>query len=421
MRFMGAASTLFALVLAFVISGFGQTSDAQQRADRPDDLADRQRHEDDGRTRREGQAIFRFDSFGDEQLWTGVLRMQEPLATVDPATALAVGLKVDVEALPQAIVSALRAGQVDLTDPAVTASLLQLKAVVGVEGKVSETGQLTSVGVTCALCHSTVDNSLAPGIGKRLDGWANRDLNVGAILALSPALPDALKAEFRTWGPGRYDPRHHAFDGVNLVPLNSPSLPIVIPSIYGLDGVGFETVTGDGPISYWNSYVGVGQMGGHGSFSDPRLGISITQQPDLVTPKLAALLDYQLSLPVPDPPRGSVDKSAAARGKHLFRHEARCATCHQSPTGTDVLSGPDRRVPFLHAPAEVGMDSRYAARTATGQYRTTPLRGLWQHAPYFHDGSAPDLLAVVNHYNRLLALKLTRAQKSDLVEFLKSL
>jgi len=421
MRFIGVASTVFTFVLTLVIAGFGHATDAQQRADRPDDRADRQRHEDDGRTQRDGQAIFRFDTFGDEQLWTDVLRLQEPLATVDPATALAVGLKVDVEALPRPIITALRAARVDLTDPAVTASLLQLNAIVGVKGKVNDSGQLTSVGITCALCHSTVDNALAPGIGKRLDGWANRDLNVGAIVALSPALPDALKAEFRTWGPGRYDPRHHAFDGTNLVPLNNPSLPIVIPSIYGLEGVGFETFTGDGPISYWNSYVGVGQMGGHGSFRDPRLGLSITQRPDLVTPKLAALLNYQLSLRVPDPPQGSVDKAAAARGKRLFRHEAGCATCHQSPNQTDVLSGPDRRVPFLHDPAEVGMDPRYADRTATGKYRTTPLRGLWQHAPYFHDGSAPDLLAVVNHYNRLFALKLTRAQKADLVEFLKSL
>ena len=165
--------------------------------------------------------------------------------------------------------------------------------------------------------------SLARGIGKRLDGWANRDLDVGAIVALSPALPDALKAEFRTWGPGRDDPRHHAFDGTNLIPLNSPSLPIVIPSIYGLNGVGFETFTGEGPISYWNSYVGVGQMGGHGSFSDPRLVLFITQSPDLVTPKLGALLDYQLSLRVPDPPRGTVNKAAAERGKHLFRNRGR--------------------------------------------------------------------------------------------------
>jgi mono/diheme cytochrome c family protein len=403
MKLTGAASTVFALFLASVIFGFGQATTAQQLG------------------HRDGQAIFRYDTFGDEQLWTTVLRLHEPLATVDPATALAVGLKVDVDRLPPPVVAALRAGQVDLTSPAVTTELLRLDAVVGVKGVVNDTGQLTSVGVTCALCHSTVDDSFAPGIGKRLDGWANLDLNVGAIVALSPALPDTLKAEFRTWGPGKYDPRHHAFDGTDLLPLNSPSLPIAIPPIYGLRGVGFETYTADGPISYWNSYVGVGQMGGHGNFSDLRIGLFVRQTPDLVTPKLAALLDYQLSLRIPDPPVGSFDKEAAKRGKQLFRGEAGCATCHRPPNFTDVLSGPVRTVPFLHDPAEVGTDPAYAARTATGKYRTTPLRGLWQHAPYFHDGSAPDLLAVVNHYNHLFALNLTAAQKADLVEFLKSL
>jgi len=414
-----ALGAVFALVLTFGISGFGQATTAQQRAGDPGANGNRQK--DGGQKPRKGQAIFRFDTFGDEQLWTNVLRMHEPIATVDPETALAVGLKVDVDALPAALIAALRARQVDLTNPAVTIELLRLNAVVGVKGTVNETDQLTSIGVTCALCHSTVDDSFAPGIGKRLDGWANLDLNVGAIVALSPALPDALKAEFRTWGPGKYDPRHHAFDGLNIIPLNEPSLPIVIPSIYGLKGVGFETYTADGPISYWNSYVGVGQMGGHGSFSDPRIGLFITQTPDLVTPKLGALLDYQLSLRVPDPPEGSFDKKAAKRGKQVFRNEAGCATCHQSPNYTDVLSGPSRTVPFLHEPAEVGMEPGYAARTATGKYRTTPLRGLWQHAPYFHDGSAPDLLAVVNHYNQLFALNLTTAQKADLVEFLKSI
>jgi hypothetical protein len=303
----------------------------------------------------------------------------------------------------------------------VTDELLRLNAVVGVQGTVSDTGQLTSVGITCALCHSSVDNSFAPGIGRRLDGWANIDLNVGAIVALSPALDAATKAEFNAWGPGKYDPRHHAFDGTNLLSLNSPSLPIVLPPIYGLKGVGFETFTGDGPISYWNAYVGVGQMGGQGTFHDPRIGLFITQTPDLVTSKLPALLDYQLSLRTPAPPKGSFDRQAANRGKQLFRNEAGCATCHQRPHFTDVLSGPTRTVPFLHPPAEVGMDPAYADRTATGQYRTTPLRGLWQHPPYFHDGSAPDLLAVVNHYDQLFALNLTAAQKADLVEFLKSL
>jgi hypothetical protein len=413
MRLIGAASIVFVLTTAFAFSGFAPATLAEQNA---------ARLEREGEPRLpDGQTIFRFDTFGDEQLWTDVLRMHEVVATVDPATALAVGLKVDLDALPADVIAALRGGKVDLTNPAVTVELLRLNAVVGVKGAVNEAGQLTKVGVTCALCHSSVDNSFAPGIGKRLDGWANTDLNVGAIIALSPALDEATKAEFRTWGPGKYDPRHHAFDGTNIIPLNSPSLPIVIPPIYGLKGVGFETFTADGRISYWNSYVGVGQMGGHGSFSDPRIGLFIKQTPDLVTPKLPALLDYQLSLRAPKPPRGSFDPEAADRGKGLFRNEAGCASCHQSPNFTDVLSGPVRTLPFLHDPAEVGMDPAYAARSATGRYRTTPLRGLLQRSAYFHDGSARDLLAVVNHYDRLLGLNLTAAQKADLVEYLKSL
>jgi hypothetical protein len=403
MRLLGAASTAFAVALTAALV---QAGAAHPRAEQPD-----------------GQQIFRFDTFGDEQLWTNVLRMHEVVATVDPATALSVGLKVDVDALPPQLTRALRAGQVDLTNPTVTTALLKLNAVVGLKGEVNQNDQITSLGVTCALCHSTVDNSFAPGIGRRLDGWANHDLNVGAIIALSPsrALPDTLKEELRTWGPGKYDPRHHAFNGTSLIPLNTPTLPIVIPSIFGLKGVQFETYTADGPISYWNSYVGVGQMGGHGSFTDQRIGLSITQTPDLVTPKLAALLDYQLHLRAPDPPAGSFDREAANRGRHLFRNEARCSTCHQAPNFTDVLSGPAPSVPFLHDPVEVGMDPGYAERTATGKYRTTPLRALWQHPPYFHDGSAPDLRAVVNHYDELFGLNLTAAQKADLVEYLKSL
>jgi hypothetical protein len=319
------------------------------------------------------------------------------------------------------VIAALGAGEVDLTNPAVTVELLRLNAVVGVKGTVNDLGQLTSVGITCALCHSSVDNSFTTGIGKRLDGWANTDLNVGAIVALSPALDLATKAEFNEWGPGMYDPRHHAFDGTSILSLNTPSLPIVIPPIYGLAGVGFETFTADGPISYWNSYVGVGQMGGQGNFSDPRIGLSIKQSPDLVTPKLRALLDYQLSLRTPKPPVNSFDRAAAKRGKRVFRNQAGCATCHSGPNFTDVLSGPSKKRPFLHDPAEVGMDPRYAMRTATGKYRTTPLRALWQHAPYFHDGSAPDLMAVVNHYDRFFKLNLSDAQKADLVEYLKSL
>jgi hypothetical protein len=195
----------------------------------------------------------------------------------------------------------------------------------------------------------------------------------------------------------------------------------VIPPIYGLRGVGFETFTADGPISYWNSYVGVGQMGGQGNFSDPRIGLFIDQKPDLVTPKLRALLEYQLSLRTPAPPAGTIDRQAAQRGRTLFRTQAGCVICHSGPNFTDVLNGPDPRVPLLHGPEAVGMDPRYAARSATKQYRTTPLRGLQQHPPYFHDGSAPDLPAVVDHYDTLFGLNLTAAQKADLVEYLKSL
>lgn len=373
-----------------------------------------------------GQTIFRFDTFDDEQLWTNVLRMHEAIPSVNPVTALAVGLKVDVDALPPALIAALQAGQVDLTDPTVTIELLRLNAVVGLIGKVDDLGQLTSIGTTCALCHSTVDNSFATGIGKRLDGWPNRDLNVGAILGLSPALDPALKTEFGKWGPGKYDPRHHVFDGTHIIPLpippdSPPSVPVLIPPAYGLQGVGFETYTGDGPISYWNSYVGVSQMGGQGTFIDPRIGVFITQKPDRVTPKLPALRDYQLSLAAPAPPSGSFNAAAARRGERLFNGKAACATCHQPPTYTDVSSGPDPSVPFLHDPAEVGTEAFYAARSATRQYRTSPLRGIWQHPPYFHDGSAADLPAVVNHYDALFGLNLSAQQKADLVEFLKSL
>jgi mono/diheme cytochrome c family protein len=262
-----------------------------------------------------------------------------------------------------------------------------------------------------------------PGIGHRLDGWANRDLNVGQILALSPfeGFTDELKSEFLEWGPGKYDPRHHAFDGSNLLIRHEPTLPVVLPSIYGLRGVGFETYTADGPISYWNSYVGVSQMGGHGTFVDQRIGLVIRQSPDQVTPKLEDLLAYQLSLKTPEPPPGSFDRQAANRGRRLFRNEAGCASCHQGPTFTDVLNGPNRDTPLLHDRNEIGTEPDYALRSATGAYRTTPLRGLWQHPPYFHDGSAPDLPAVVEHYDQRFGLNLSPEQKSDLVEYLKTL
>jgi mono/diheme cytochrome c family protein len=357
-----------------------------------------------------GKDIFRFDTFGDEKYWTDTLRMHEVIeSAVTPAAALSVGLKVDVEALPQSVKDALAAGQVDLNSTATTLALLKMNAVVGVKGQVETSGgrdRLVRFGITCALCHSTVDNSFVPGIGKRLDGWPNLDLNPGAIVALSPAVPAATKAVLNTWGPGMYDPRIN-FDGL--------STPLVLPPAYGLRGVAMETYTAEGPVSYWNAYVAVTQMHGQGNFSDPRLGINIVQSPDLVTSKLPALREYQLSLDAPPPPPGSFDAAAAERGRAVFTGAAQCAACHAGNKFTDVNSG------RLHDAAETGMDARYAARTSQKRYRTTPLRGLWQHAPYFHDGSAATLTAVVEHYDRVRNLRLTPQQKNDLVEYLKTL
>lgn len=352
-----------------------------------------------------GQMIFRFDTFGDEQFWTNTLQMNQVIQqSVDPATALAVGLKVDATVLPPDFLATH-----SLTDPATTVELIRLNAVVGLVGTVDGT-TLTQVGTTCAICHSTVDNSVAPGIGTRLDGWPNRDLDPGRIIALSPVLSAQQKQVYNSWGPGYYDPRFN-IDGINA--------PVLIPPAYGLAGVGFETYTGDGPISYWNNYVAVTQMGGHGSFSDPRVGLSITQEPDLVTPKLPALQQYQLSLKEPAPPPGSFDRVAALRGAAIFKGKAQCDTCHIAPTFTDVLA--TNSPPLLHSADEVGMDPTYADRSATGKYRTTPLRALWQHAPYFHDGSAATLGDVVEHYDARFHLGLTAKQKADLVEYLRTL
>ncbi len=348
----------------------------------------------------EGQRIFRLDTFGDEPFWTDTLHLNEVVEhSVDPTTALSVGLKVDADALPPGIL-----GQVDLKSPATTVALLKMNAVVGVHADVDADNHITRLGITCAFCHSTVDNSLAHGIGHRKDGWPNHDLNVGAIIALSPVLPAAAKAVYNSWGPGMFDPRFNV-DGL--------STPLSIPPAYGLAAVHNETYTAEGPISYWNAYVAVVEMHGQGSFSDPRLGISITRSPDLVGPKLAALRAYQHSIAAPSPPEGSFDRAAAERGRQVF--DASCASCHVGGSGTDNNAG------TLHTPAETGMDGRYAARTANKAYRTTPLRALWQHAPYFHDGSAKTLEDVVAHYDAARHLGLSERQRRDLVEYLKSL
>ncbi|HVE79082.1 MAG TPA: cytochrome c [Gemmatimonadaceae bacterium] len=356
----------------------------------------------------EGQRIFRFETFGDEQFWTDTARMHEVVQkSVSPKTALSVGLKVDAAAIPADVAQAIKNGQVDLDSPATTVTLIKLNAVVGLKGTVSSVNgkdTLTRLGITCALCHSTVDNSFSPGIGSRKDGWANRDLDVGAIIALSPAVTPAQKAVYSSWGPGKYDPRFN---------IDGKSTPLVLPPAYGLAQVKNETYTAEGPISYWNAYVAVTQMHGHGNFSDPRLGLDIRQSPDMVGPKLAALRSYQHSLEAPRPPAGSFDVAAAGRGRVLF--DRSCASCHVGATGTDNNSGK------LHAPSETGMDARYAMRTAKKMYRTTPLRALWQHPPYFHDGSAATLSEVVRHYDRVRRLQLSDDQRRDLVEYLKSL
>ncbi len=367
-----------------------------------------------------GKNVFRFDTFGDETQWTDTLKMNEVIqAAVDPATALKVGLKVDAEALPPAVVAGIQDGSISLTDPQSTLALISLNAVVGIKGTVTTdaSGKMTlaRVGITCALCHSTVDNSFAPGIGKRLDGWPNRDLNPGAIIALSPALTTAQKAVYNSWGPGLYDPRFNV-DGLNG--------PAVIPPAYGLQDIHKIIFTGDGDdLAYWNRYVGVIQMGGHGNFTDARIGtgVNITNgTDDLVTAKLPALQAYQLSIAAPPAPAGSFDTAAAARGQVLFAGKAGCATCHSGPKFTDANERLHDVSEVPSEPEATGVPS-YVSRSATKKYRTSPLAGVWQHPPYFHNGSAATLVDVVNKYNTKQSLGLTSAEVADVAQYVKSL
>ena len=383
-----------ALALCSMVSALAGCSDGDQGPTEPtpDQLA-------------EGKQTFRFETFGDESFWTDSLRIHEVIqSTVSPEAALGVGLKVDADVLPPGTLESA-----DLSDPATTLALLKLNAVVGLKGTVETIGgkdTLTHVGITCALCHSTVDDRAAPGIGSRLDGWPNLDLDPGAIIALSPALTADQRAVYTSWGPGKYDARFN-FDG--------QSDPAVIPPAYGLAGVNSVTYSGDGDgPAYWNRYVAVTQMHGHGSFAEPRLGISVTNPPDIVEPKLVALEAYQLSIATPAPPADSFDPAAAGRGQAVFQGPGQCASCHVGAAFTDANVR-------LHAPSEVPTDPTHAQRSATKMYRTTPLRALWQHAPYFHDGSAATLEDVVERYVSAQGLDLTPQQKADLVEYLKSL
>jgi hypothetical protein len=301
--------------------------------------------------------------------------------------------------------------------------LISLNAVVGIKGEVSKkpdgTLQLDRVGITCALCHSTVDNSFAKGIGNRLDAYPNRDLNPGLIISLSPALTATQKAVYSSWGAGMYDPRYN-HDGL--------SNPVVIPPAFGLYGIPKAIFTGDGdvehepagPVAYWNRYVSVTQMHGHGYFADPRLDnwvVDHREGDDLVTDKLPALQAYQYSISAPTPPANSFDAVAAVRGQMLFVGKGKCASCHSGPLFTDVIYGGK-----LHPQsASVAVDKDYVNRSATKLWRVTPLKGIWEHPPYFHDGSAKTLTDVVARYNQQLHLNLSTSEKSDLTEYLKSL
>jgi hypothetical protein len=394
----------------------------------------------------QGREIFRFDTFGDEQFWGDSLKLHQAVAGaanggvgpgLSPRAALGVGLKVDVDALPPELQEALRRGEVDLDDPAVTLALLRLNAVVGVTGFFDASGGLRSMGIQCALCHSTVDDSFAPGIGHRLDGFAARDLNVGAIVSLAPDLrPVArllgtdvatVRQVLAAWGPGKFDAELF-LDGKGFRP-DGKTAATLIPPAYGLAGVNLHTYTGWGSVPYWNAFVANLEMHGQGIFYDPRLDDAeqfpvaarnrfghVTNSPDLITPKLAALHFYQLALAAPTPPSGSFDPAAAARGARLFSGKAECATCHVPPLFTEPGWN-------LHTPAEIGIDRFQADRSPTHRYRTTPLKGLWAHQKggFYHDGRFATLGDVVDHYNRFFKLRLTPGEKRDLVEYLKSL
>jgi len=401
----------------------------------------------------EGRSIFRFDTFGDESFWGGTLKLHRAIEGsklggvgpgLSPATAAAVGLKIDLDALPASIVHALKSGQVDLNDPAVTLALIKLNSVLGVTGFFNPNGSLKSVGLQCAVCHSRVDNSFAaPGIpagiiGHRLDGWSNQDLNVGQIIALAPDLQplagvlgvdvSTVQKVLLSWGPGKFDAELF-LDGKGFRPDGKPAATL-IPPAFGLAGVNLHTWTGAwGTVTYWNALVANLELHGQGTFFDPRMDNAAQfpiaaanhfghthHDPDLITAKLPALHFYQLAIPAPTPPRGSFDEAAAARGDKLFGGKAACSTCHIEP----VWSEPGWN---LHKGSEVCIDDFEANRAPDHRYRTTPLNGLWTHTKrgFYHDGRFATLLDVINHYDTCFNLGLSSDEKNDLVEYLKSL
>jgi hypothetical protein len=438
MTLLAGGFVLYALGVAIVgtVDAFNRPSaDAQNRAE-SDKLFT------------EGKQIFRFDTFGDEAFWGEQLRLHETVRTLSPRQALGLGLKVDVDALPRDVVEAIRKGRIDLDDPAVTATLLKLNAVVGVKG-FFDRGKLDSIGLTCAFCHSGVDDSLAPGIGRRLDGWPNQDLDVGQIVASAPNLTPltnllgvdraTLESVLKSWGPGYFDAIIN-HDGKVGPP---PHLGAVrIPPAFGLAGHDLHTWgAGWGTVTYWNAYVANTQMMGIGNFYDPRLNDpakypvaarsgrwnircgrpvgdverATCTGPDRITSKLAALHFYQLALPAPEPPKGSFNRGAAKRGERIFTGKGKCASCHMPPLFTDAGWN-------AHRGEEVCIDNFHANRAPGNAYVTAPLKGMFAKSKrgFYHDGRFPDLEAVVEHYDSCFDLALSARDKSDLVGFLQS-
>jgi mono/diheme cytochrome c family protein len=444
----GAIAALFLTRHAAAQEPYSTSNYEGARGD--DDRNNRTRDATDDNARalvEQGRKIFRFDTFGDEEFWGDALKLHQAIAGsggsgvgpgLSPKAALALGLKVDIDALPRALVNALKNGTVDLTSPATTTALLKLNAVVGITGFHGTDGKLRSVGIQCALCHSTVDDSFAPGIGRRRDGWANRDLNVGAIIALAPDLTvftkllgvddPTVRAVLNSWGPGRFD-AELALDGKAFRP-DGKSGSVLIPPAFGLAGVNLGTWTGFGSTTYWNALVANLEMHGKGTFYDPRLndvkqfplavkaGVANTRSDtDLITSKLAALHFYQLAIPIPRVAPADINvKYAAERGKSLFNGKAQCARCHVPPLFTEPGFN-------MHTPEEIGIDDFQANRSPTRMYRTAPLRGLVTHQKggFYHDGRYPNLRSVIDHYDDVLRTFLSENQKADLLAYLGTL
>ncbi len=440
---LSLAVTLLALIaIALVLVNGTRAQDGSKKIKAFDD----QISDNAERMIEEGRDIFRNDTFGDEEFWGDLLRLHTAIngaqlggvgPGVSPKTALGVGLKVDSDALPKSLTKQLKKGKVNLDDPATTLALLKLDAVVGVKGFFNQDGSLRSMGISCAICHSTVDDSFAPGIGKRLDGWANRDLNVGAIVGLAPNLKPVadllgvdeatVRVVLQSWGPGKFDAELF-LDGKAFRP-DGKSAATLIPPAFGLAGMNLHTWTGWGGVAHWNAFVANLEMHGKGTFYDPRLNDSqkfpiaakngfgnVRSTPDLITSKLAALHFYQLSIPAPAASKGSFDKDAAARGQAIFAGKAQCAVCHVPPLFTEPGWN-------MHKASEIGIDDFQAKRSPDEAYRTAPLKGLWSHQKggFYHDGRFASLRDVVDHYDKFFKLSLAEQEKTDLIEYLKSL